>query len=492
MSANHGGVGGLPETRWASEEDFNKYRNVITELYKNTTLPGLMYTMETQHGFFATPKMYKRRFRRWGVWKHEGGGDITGVVEHRSQLNAAQSASALIRRIPTPEPGDSFELRNEELMYRAIRDYYDAAFSARRWAFHDDNPGRFTTEQDLQFHRLAVERTKRAYNDGQEIWLRFRAALNLLERPFGGNNGGKEDDFSQGVRLMRVAFAELSLALSDSEPPPLFLWLMQVMVIFSESSIRDFRPVELQLLKHLHGLTSTTAGSPRHATALLWRILWSGGRGIPRDRYHLAICTAIAVEKFTQYLGFSHPWTVDLCNFSIFTLRAAGTGNPEEKTTRFRTLLQRLETLGTYDDRHINVLCCWVNHYWQHGRKGGNQEVLREGIAMLSSILSDPMKAQALEGHPGSGFNLYSLLTSMYHRVGQWELAEFYIRRAIGLAELEKAETGEDGDLFEGLIKLEMALRAQGKISEADAVQEERKRLVKESLERVGEKEGSA
>lgn len=439
-----------------------------------------------------SPKMYKRRFRRWGLWKHEEGGDIAGPAEHRSQPNAAQSASVLIRRAPTPELGDSFELRNEELMYRAIRDYYDAAFSTRRWVFHDDNPGRFTTEQDLQTHRLAVERTKRAFNDGQETWLRFRAALNLLERPFGGNNGGKEDDFSQGVRLMRVAFAELSLAISDCEPPLLFLWLMQVMVIFSESSIRDFRPVELQLLKHLHGLTSTTAGSPRHATALLWRILWSGGRGIPRDRYHLTICTAVAIEKFTQYLGFSHTWTVDLSNFSIFTLRAAGTGDPDEKTTRFRTLLQRLEALEPYDDRHINVLCCWANHYWQHGRKEGNEEILREGIAMLSGVLHDPRKAQALEGHPGSGFNLYSLLTSMYHRLERWEQAEYYIRRGIGLAELERAETGEDGDLFEGFIKLEMVLRAQDKIFEADAVQEERKRLVKESLERVGESEDSA
>lgn len=54
MSVNRGGVGGLPSTRWASEADFNEYRGVITELYKNTTLPGLMYTMETHHGFFAT------------------------------------------------------------------------------------------------------------------------------------------------------------------------------------------------------------------------------------------------------------------------------------------------------------------------------------------------------------------------------------------------------------------------------------------------------
>ncbi|GAB1312799.1 Clr5 domain-containing protein [Madurella fahalii] len=492
MSATGEEGGGPPRTKWASEEDFNQHRNVITELYMNTTLPVLMHTMETQHGFFATPKMYKRRFRSWGLWKHDRDNSIAGAVRHGSQPYAAQSALTLVRRTPTPEPGDSFELRNEEMMYRVIRDYYDAAFSARRWVFRSDSPGQAGFEQDPHAHQLAVERTRRAFNDGQETWLRFRAALNLLERPSAGSNGGKEDDFAQGVRMMRVAFAELSTILSDCEPPLLFLWLLQVMMIFRESPARDFRPVEMQLLKHLHDLTSTTAGQPRHATALLWRTLWSGGRGIPRDRYHLRICTAIAIEKFTQYLGFSHIWTVDLSNFSIFTLRAAGDGDPEEKTTRYRTLLQRLEALGVYDDRHINVLCCWANHYWQHGRKEGNLEILREGIAMLTGILRDPRKAQALESYPGSGFNLYSILTSMYYRLEQWELAECYVRRAIVLAEIERAETGEDGDLFEGLIKLEMVLRAQGKISEADAVQEERKRLVKESLERVGEKEDSA
>jgi len=42
-----------------------------------------------------------------------------------------------------------------------------------------------------------------------------------------------------------------------------------------------------------------------------------------------------------------------------------------------------------------------------------------------------------------------------------------------------------------GLNGLEIVLRAQGKIEEADEVQEERKRLVHEALEMAGETEGS-
>lgn len=55
MAANGEDGSGASKTRkWASEDDFNKNRKTITELYNNTTLPHLMQTMETQHGFFAT------------------------------------------------------------------------------------------------------------------------------------------------------------------------------------------------------------------------------------------------------------------------------------------------------------------------------------------------------------------------------------------------------------------------------------------------------
>lgn len=375
-------------------------------------------------------------------------------------------------------------------MYRAIRDYYDAAFATQRWTFDGENPST-VVRPDLATHELAVQRTSQAFKAGEELWVRFRTALNLLERPSRGNNGGKQGDFAQGVRLMRVAFAELSHLLSDCEPPLLFFSLVQVMMLFRESSARDFRSVETQLLKHLHDLTSTATGAPRHPTALLWRILWAGNRGVLRNRYQLCMCAAVAIEKFSQYIGYSHLWTVELSNFSIYTLHAAGTGDPEDKTTRFRNLLQQLETLETYDARHLNVVCCWANHYWLHGKQG-NVEMLEEAITLLEGVLRDPRKRQAVEEHADPGFNVYSLLTSIYDRLGRWDVAEQRIRSAIKLAERDWLTTGGDGDLFEGLNRLEIVLRAQGKIDEADAAQQERKRLVKESLERVGEKEDCA
>lgn len=54
MLANGTGGGNSSKARWASGKDFDEHREVITELYNRTTLPSLMQTMETEHGFIAT------------------------------------------------------------------------------------------------------------------------------------------------------------------------------------------------------------------------------------------------------------------------------------------------------------------------------------------------------------------------------------------------------------------------------------------------------
>ncbi|KAI0445995.1 hypothetical protein F4803DRAFT_559834 [Xylaria telfairii] len=463
----------VSKARWASEDDFNKHRQTITQLYNNTTISQLIETMEKQYGFFATTKMYKTRFRRWGLWKHNLG---------------ASNSSAMIHQIGSP-----VEFRDEEMLYQTLRNYYDASFSARRWAFDEDNT---VTEQDLPAYRLTVEQTNQAMGASEEIYERFRAALGLLERPSQGNNGGKEGDFAQGVRLIRISFAELSHILASAESPLLPIWMLYVMVMFRESSARDFRPIERQLIKYLYELTSAPlvngdSGRSRHPTTQLWSTLWSGGRGFAIDRYHLLMCAAIAIEQFSKHIGYFHPWTIELSGLAIGLLHPNGVDDPEDKTIRFRDLLQQLETLDVYDTRHVTVVCCWASHYRHHGSKQGNHELLEEGITLLDGVLRNPAKARAVHEDLEGAFNIYSLLCSMNYKLGRLGVAENSIRHAIKIATVHRARTGEEGDLFEGLNGLEVVLREQGKIYEADEVQEERKRLVNETLEMVGETEDS-
>jgi len=398
------------------------------------------------------------------------------------------------------------------MLYRAIRDYYDGAFLSRRWVF-EFGTGTSTAASDNQHEQqLATQRTSQAIRAGDEIYVRFRAAVFLLERPFHGNNRGKAGDFAQGVRLMRISFAEVSRIFlggtEHMESPMMVLWLIYIMVMFRESSARDFQPVEAQLLRHLCALTSLSSSSSsssyqgtssgeRHPTADLWLALCSGGRGqFASDRHFITACAEIAIERFSHHIGYFHPWTVDLSGLAIGLLHPNGAGPAEDKTMRFRDLLQNLEseTGGVYDLRHINTICCWASHCRHHGCRPGNPDLgmLEEGIALLEGVLDDPVKGPVVEGYPDGAFNMYSLLTRMHHELKRSDVAERYMRRGADLARRQWERTGEDCDLFEGLNGLEVVLRAQGKIAEADAVLEERKKIVRERLEMVGEKEDSA
>ncbi|KAK4640813.1 hypothetical protein QC761_606900 [Podospora bellae-mahoneyi] len=66
-----GGGSSTGTKKWATEEDFNKHREIITQLYHRETLSQLMQTMEVRYGFLATNKMYRARFKRWGLGKRK-------------------------------------------------------------------------------------------------------------------------------------------------------------------------------------------------------------------------------------------------------------------------------------------------------------------------------------------------------------------------------------------------------------------------------------
>ena len=413
--------------------------------------------------------MYKSRFRRWGLWKHN-------PTNHESPSLSRHTHA-------------SDDLDGEETLYRAVRDYYNGAFSARRWAYRDDNPLGF---QD----RSAEERTHQALARGNEVYVRFRAAVMLLERPCRGNNGGKPGDFAQGVRLIRISFAELSDIFlgSTMEPPMLPLWLLYIMLLFRESLARDFSPVEMQLQKHLAGLTSSSpiAARSRHPTSLLWRALVAPNAtrpSIPLSRHHLNTIAGLTASLFSSHIGPLHPWTVELSNFAIGLLLPNGHGLTQEKAARFQSFSNRLDTLPVYDLRHINTVCCFASHYRHHGAH--DPSALHSGIALLEGVLGNPMKRQVVRQHPDHEFNMYSLLANMNDKLGRWAVAEGWMHRGVELAKRERQRTGQDGDLFEGLNGLEVVLRAQGKVEEADAVMEERRALVREALEGVGEREDS-
>ncbi|KAI1283554.1 Clr5 domain-containing protein [Xylaria sp. FL0933] len=57
---------------WAKNKDWGRYRTIIIDLYLNRgrTLEAVGSFMSEEYGFHATPRMYKTRFRKWGVTKY--------------------------------------------------------------------------------------------------------------------------------------------------------------------------------------------------------------------------------------------------------------------------------------------------------------------------------------------------------------------------------------------------------------------------------------
>ncbi|KAI0097190.1 Clr5 domain-containing protein [Nemania sp. FL0031] len=59
-------------TPWAQTEDWARHRTIIADLYvkQGKKMKDVMRTMEDNYGFHATRRMYKTRFKKWGLVKH--------------------------------------------------------------------------------------------------------------------------------------------------------------------------------------------------------------------------------------------------------------------------------------------------------------------------------------------------------------------------------------------------------------------------------------
>lgn len=83
--------------RYAKDNDWTRHRETITTLYigQNKTLKDVMATMEHQHEFVATERMYKARFKEWSVGKN-----VTAAAVHKliAKVEQHQKSGPLLDR----------------------------------------------------------------------------------------------------------------------------------------------------------------------------------------------------------------------------------------------------------------------------------------------------------------------------------------------------------------------------------------------------------
>ncbi|KAK8877457.1 Clr5 domain-containing protein [Apiospora arundinis] len=180
---------------WASAQEWESRRETITRLFwdENRPLREVVEIMSRDHGFNATPKMYKARTREWGLKKNlkvsetreiirqAKHGEITVPLEIRGRkigskmlkenLRVAKSSSvsddgsddwSVVRSV-SPSPiatniASPNMHRMAEAALRAISDYSTLAFQSSTFTFSSDNmtPYNWGSQPSTWLQRLWV------------------------------------------------------------------------------------------------------------------------------------------------------------------------------------------------------------------------------------------------------------------------------------------------------------------------------------------------
>ncbi|KIW25102.1 uncharacterized protein PV07_10767 [Cladophialophora immunda] len=80
----------IPEDIWG------KHRSDIERLYRDLELQGVIQLMESNHGFHATDKQYKRQLAKWGFRKNFTSKELDAVLSN-------PGGDGIVRGIPVPK-----------------------------------------------------------------------------------------------------------------------------------------------------------------------------------------------------------------------------------------------------------------------------------------------------------------------------------------------------------------------------------------------------
>ncbi|KAK2071680.1 hypothetical protein P8C59_006086 [Phyllachora maydis] len=508
-SAGDAAASASASRKWATEEDWDKHRESITHMYsnENRTLPKLMEFMEQEHNFRATPKMYKSRFKRWGLWKYNKVADVAEIIRHQKEGKLAELPEPLAVRSKTLDiqkaekyvkrrmrhhharfPWANFrylrapdELENEEHTYRVVLDYIDSSFLRNMWTERSMSPsspsGSETTGEagsdggSRLVLKASVHETR---SQVQDLSARFKMGINLLT----GETGSPASP-AEGIKEMRIAFAMLPAVLS-AEDPLLLQYVLDAVIRLREAGLGF---LEAELLRHLHGLAVTlngghSRGEQPHATMLIWKML-RGGR--PIERYHLSRCTEITVGQFERHLGAFHPQTVELIMWWVHTRSTSH----REREAGWQQLWHSLAAAtgpAAFDGRHMDVIMNLANLY----RKGTGE--MDKAWATLDIVFEDPAKLAIVRASRETAQQFYWLRGKVLQQQGRLAEAEALFRVALELC-LSLKLNRAGAERISCLLALAQCLREQEKTEEADDVDLTRQALIREELERHGEKE---
>ncbi|KAK4196589.1 hypothetical protein QBC40DRAFT_183098 [Triangularia verruculosa] len=279
-----------------------------------------MHTMEVRYGFLATNKMYRARFKRWGLGKRKKSDSALPSRPRKPKQkqqpipSRAGDASQLAQPEPEPEPHDveaiPYTQRRTGLLLMNGR-WIDLSLitdQERRYLLQQKRKQSQQTTSPpsstaLSLSRSPSPRTIRAPDTLQSTEDMYRAIRDYYSASFAshrwsflediaspsqahddkavvathtGVRRGFEiwrrlmtavrlfhdpshpDNRAQSIKVIRITFAELTATiLSGRESPLLFFWIMHALTLFRSIPDPNFQSIETYLLKHLFELTET-------------------------------------------------------------------------------------------------------------------------------------------------------------------------------------------------------------------------------------------
>ncbi|KAE9567501.1 hypothetical protein CGMCC3_g16375 [Colletotrichum fructicola] len=87
--ANNKQDGVIEHNSWPTSNDWERYKQTIINLYKNSQMKVLIAEMKARHNFRATKRMYETRLWKWGVVKNMKKVDKMKVIKSIQKSSAS-------------------------------------------------------------------------------------------------------------------------------------------------------------------------------------------------------------------------------------------------------------------------------------------------------------------------------------------------------------------------------------------------------------------
>lgn len=118
MGAAHKNSPKSVKRRYAGEDDWRRHRDEISSLYKTKRLKDVMAIMQSEHGLYATERMYKARFKDWGLQKN-----VTAAEVHKLMQKVEQEQQRRYQRSPSGDNDRVVLDIGDDLDVRRIQKY---------------------------------------------------------------------------------------------------------------------------------------------------------------------------------------------------------------------------------------------------------------------------------------------------------------------------------------------------------------------------------